>query len=149
MTKAVVVSAPRSGTHMLVRMIARAAQAKWAVAVGPEHLSTITESSWVVGCHAPLDQVRESVEDQVRIVCIWREPMTHAESLQRFGLPGREAYLSVLNSMEPLVSVSYSALVRGDRDALLKVESLCGITGVKPEPLDSRYQNADLRWRIP
>ena len=85
MTKIIVISAPRSGTHMLVRMISKSQFLPWFVPVPVKKISQIKESSWVIGLHDKYENVLQNCPQNTKIICIKRI-LGHEQSLNKINI---------------------------------------------------------------
>ena len=135
MTKIIVVSAPRSGTHMLVRMISRAGHLPWKVPVQTSAISLINEESWVIGVHDIWENLKNF---DACLIGLKRNKEGHMDSLSRFGMK-YELWKDVIDSLPEDRTVDYSLLVNGNKKELYKLKKITGIDGIVPEPYYKRY----------
>lgn len=140
-TRIIVASAPRSGTHMVVRTLSRAALLPWRVPVPLSAVPLIREPSWVVGVHAIYQDAQHIAARVGAVVVGLVRHGGHAESLQRFGMSGdNRSICAITASMPPAGSVIYDRLVAGDADEVGRLATLSGITVAEVEPWEDRYQ---------
>lgn len=142
--KIVVLSAPRSGTHMLVRMISRSINAPWAIPFPTDKIYKIKEKKWVIGVHDRYDNLLKHCPKNVKIICIKRL-VGHEESLKRFLINVDYDVENVTNSFPPEFTVIYDEIIKSSKNELKKIESILNIK-VEYEPWDQRYNGFD-NWR--
>lgn len=140
-TRVIVASAPRSGTHMVVRTLSRAGRLPWKVPVPLSTVPLIREPSWVVGVHAVYEDARHIAAQVEAVVLGLVRYVGHADSLQRFGMTADDPSVRAITaSMPPDCTVTYDRLIAGNPHEIGRLASLSGVAVAAVEPWQDRYR---------
>ncbi len=147
MTRVVVLTSPRSGTHFVVRSIATSGGFPFDVT--PYLRDGLpSSSSWVVGTHEPFPDVRAIREAEARIVIVERSPLDHvlsyfdhptnADSIEFVELVRRSRFVAnrEMHRRIDAPRFSYDDLARGNVDEWGRLSELLDID-VRPEPIET------------
>lgn len=145
MTKIIVISAPRSGTHMLVRMISKSQFLPWFVPVPVKKISQIKESSWVIGLHDKYENVLQNCPQNTKIICIKRI-LGHEQSLNKINIKKNFLIDEIINSMPEELTVIYDEIIKESKIELEKIKKILDIENIEYEPWEQRY-TLDSSWR--
>lgn len=135
MTKIVVVSAPRSGTHMLCRMISRAGKLPWKVPLQVKQIEKIKEPRFVVGVHDTWESLQG---DGLTLVGLRRNQDSHAASLSKIK-SNRASWLRIVESLPEESTVNYDLLILNDFNEILKLRKITGLFNLEYEAWENRY----------
>lgn len=148
MTRILVVATPRSGTHMLVRIIARAAQVPWKITLLPHDLEIIKNSDWVIGVHCNWNDAELITKEfNAKAICIVRDKNAHFKSLTRLGDERCfDRYIEISNTFPKEKTVKYEEIVSNNKNEIKRVEKITGVCGIKNEPVSNKYSYGPYDW---
>lgn len=146
MSKFIVLSAPRSGTHMLVRMISRSQKIPWKVPMQAHQILGIKEKEWVIGVHEKYENVIKFCSEDIKIICIKRIN-GHKESLKNFNEARHLEFDLIINSFPEHLTVIYDEIVKPSKTEINKIKKILDIDDIEYEPWEKRYDSFP-GWRI-
>lgn len=147
LTRVAVVTTPRSGTHFVVRMIARAAQVPWKVPFlsSPKELSE--RPNWVIGVHASWHDAEDLLAPLgARLVGLRRSVEGQQASLSRLGDQDLVRYLEISKSFPEAQTVSYDRLILDDHQEYRRLCALSGVHGIRRESRAEAYAAGPYEW---
>ena len=145
MTRIVVLTAPRSGTHFVVRSIGNSAGISHSVS--PYMPLSFPEGSWILGTHEPHPDISALAAADVRLLIVERNPLDHvlsffdhpkdADSLAFVERVKASRFLSNRNMHINVDAIrfSYDALAVGDESEWCRLSGFVGFA-CQPESIE-------------
>lgn len=140
--RCVVLSQPRTGTHFVVRSLAKSYNIPYGMTDEKITLRTIDDKpSWVIGSHSEYsDELKNYVNSfNSSMVCIYRNPVDHAlsivqnieeigtgEFLKRLKGPWFKEIRKKVLSYPKEITVSYDLLSKGDEQEVSRLREITG-----------------------
>lgn len=146
MTKIIVASAPRCGTHMLVRMISRAKKIPWKVPYDLNDINNIKQDSWVIGIHDKYENIVKTCSKETKIICIKRIN-GHKQSLSKFDQAKNFDIDAIINSFPQHLTVIYDEIIKPNQLEINKINKILETDNIEYEPWEKRYDYFS-NWRI-
>jgi hypothetical protein len=150
--KFLIIGAPKSGSHMLARMISRPTKIKWGVVPEKIKLDLFINDSWIMAIHEEYNKDLDIFckKNDICLLGLTRE-LGHKDSIERdpsINISSDEIN-KIKNSIPDKIKIFYDDLVfYNQKKELEKIRKITKINNIEIEKWEDRYKPpGPLFWR--